>query len=313
MFDVVVEVVAHLALPHGLANVSGSATPDLLMATATHAPSIPGAADPADSSGFLTWLRTFSTSPAAAGVLALGAAILAYVRVGHQLAESRRANNEIARKNNQDQWWDTLKWAYTEAKESAGTSLAGDGATFRTVAAVGILDSLNQDQEALTEQQRKAVRSILDMFGQSDRPEVQEAVAPIYEALGRESPTQHFRRELFDEIEKMALGSVKRQVTSYAGGRRFIWDGVVSGPNGNEVIVEGVNREGDAATRVIDRMTDYFKHDHETPVLVVTASRISSQAAELARASEQRILTVTWKPGESTVLLREKLLYLLTD
>lgn len=166
---------------------------------------MPASANVPDTS----WWWEFSTGPALGGVLALAAAVLAFIRLGHQVAETRRGNTETARKNSEEQWWDTLKWTYTEAKDSQ--SNAGP---FQAVAAVRILDSLNQEHDRLSPQQQRAVESILDIFGESAEPEVQEAVAPLYESFGRISPgtakittsTSEYLDELHGILNSLGLG-----------------------------------------------------------------------------------------------------------
>lgn len=164
----------------------------------------------------LSWWWQFSTGPALGGFLALIAAVLAFIRIGHQFDESKRGNTEIARKNSEDQWWDTLKWT-TEAKESDTKDAA-----FRTVAAVRIPSSLNQRPDELTVQQQRAVESILDIFGSSDVPEVQDAVAPIYQAL-RHNYSVKSEDDVLKMLANLNLDGVKGQHTgSYDMGFDFL-------------------------------------------------------------------------------------------
>lgn len=108
------------------------------------------------------------------------------------------SHRETARKNTADEWWDTLKWVYTEAKESTT-----DKNTFKAVAAARILQSLNQDHKKLTSLQKGAVESISDMFAEAQQPEVQEAISPVYESFGKVSPFD------YEQAVALALASAR--------------------------------------------------------------------------------------------------------
>lgn len=256
-----------------------------LPATSTAPPvdQAPSASDTSQDS----WWWQFSTGPALGGVLALAAAILAFVRLGHQVAETRRGNDLTARKNSDDQWWDTLKWTYTEAKDSQS-----EGSTFRTVAAARILDSLNHDRDNLTVQQQRAVESILDMFAESKEPEVQEAVAPIYRSLGRMSENI-LAESVLDAIQGMPLQfSVDTERSAaFSQKQSAIWDAVLVAPNGNEVILETSSKyRGGRFSRVID----YVNQEPRRWGIIITERGLTpSQIAEI-QSRAARISTLTW-------------------
>ncbi|MCC3302166.1 hypothetical protein [Arthrobacter sp. zg-Y895] len=223
----------------------------------------------------------------------MAAAILAFIRLGHQVDETRRGNDEIARKNGEDQWWDTLKWTYTEAKESQAKD-----STFRTVAAARTLDSLNQDRGNLTVQQQRAVESILDMFGESKEPEVEDAVAPIYRSLGRIAPRE-LDHAVFEAIEMMGLTATLEHRKGHSLGEHsgVIWDGVLTGPNGNEVIVEIAGRYGIGR---FSRLTDYINEAPNRWAVVVFGSRVSKAEIAQLRGRSSRVLPVIWGSKDSS-------------
>lgn len=240
-----------------------------------------------------SWLWEFTTGPALGGVLALAAAVLAFIRLGHQVDEARRGNDEIARKNGEDRWWDTLMWTYTEAKESQAK-----GSTFRTVAAARILDSLNQDRGNLTVLQERAIESILDMFGESKEPEVEKAVEPIYRSLGRISPSE-LDHNVFEAIGKMGLTATLEHGKVHSLGEHsgVIWDGVLTGPNGNEVIVEIAGRYGLGS---FYRLTDYINEAPNRWAVVVFGSRVSKAEIAQLRGRSSRVLPVIWGSKDSS-------------
>lgn len=251
--------------------------------TAPPADQAPSASDSSQDS----WWWQFSTGPALGGVLALAAAILAFVRLGHQVAETRRGNDLTARKNSDDQWWDTLKWTYTEAKDSQS-----EGSTFRTVAAARILDSLNHNHDQLTVQQQRAVESILDMFAESNEPEVQEAVAPIYQSFGRISVSK-LEEDVFATIANMALPhfTIDLERSHHFANQKASWDAVLVASNAQEVIIEV---SSNYRFFKLNRLVEYVNEAPNRRAVVVTDQGITSQQYEAIRAKTSRISTVAW-------------------
>lgn len=246
-----------------------------------------GADDPQKS-----WWWQFSTGPALGGVLALGAAVLAFWRVGHQIKESARGNAETARKNVEERWWDTLKWTYTEAKESEAT-----GGAFQAVAAVRILDSLNQDRDKLTVQQQRAVESILDIFGQSNTPEVQDAVAPIYTSLGRISPYDYE-----NAVRTMLLGlengvRIVRQSGDTDRGVDFDFR------RGKKLVLIQTKSAGSPLSpKIVRGLHDAIEGSHDpknTAGLLITNAPVSSIALKMLQDAKYRAAIVRWEPGMS--------------
>ncbi|WP_314325754.1 hypothetical protein [Paenarthrobacter ilicis] len=157
------------------------------------------------------------TGPPAAGALAVIAALIAYTGIRNQVAEAKRdnditvtANEETARKNDVDQWWSTLKWAYTEAKtfeeqdkpESRGLfakirqlsrhdRLSEIQKTKESQAIITILRSLARHKgpqnEKLSALQKTTVAEVLGMFGDSPNEGVQNQLDEALIDLGRTS------------------------------------------------------------------------------------------------------------------------------
>jgi hypothetical protein len=274
----------------------------LLSVISAAAPS-PGAAPVGTSSSGAqsSWLWQFSTGPALGGVLALAAAVLAFIRLGHQVAEVRRGNNETARRNIEDQWWDTLKWTYAEAKESQAKD-----STFRTVAAVNILDSLNQDHDQLTHQQQRAVRSILDIFGESKKPEVQDAVASIYGSFGRMSPFE-YEQAVIGMFYGLTIPGVQMRVQV---GKMDGEADLYIASNRGMVAVEiksGDSPVGVAAAAQLLGMVN----SADVPGLLITQGGITQLGQEFLENSLAPVSALQWQPGMSTEEVRNALADLL--
>lgn len=261
-----------------------------------------GADDPQKS-----WWWQFSTGPALGGVLALVAAGLAFWRVGHQIqesargnaetargnAETARGNTETARKNVEERWWDTLKWTYTEAKESEAT-----GGAFQAVAAVRILDSLNQDRDKLTVQQQRAVESILDIFGQSNTPEVQDAVAPIYTSMGRQSPHDY---ENAVGTMLLELESGVRIVRQNGGMDRGVDFDLRRGKN--LLLIQTKSGGRSVGPKVVKGLHDAIegsKDPKNTAGLLITDALVSPVALKALHDANHRAAVVQWEPGMPT-------------
>ncbi|MGP5688006.1 restriction endonuclease [Glutamicibacter ardleyensis] len=238
-----------------------------------------------------SWIWQFSTGPALAGVLALAAAFLAFVRLGHQITETRNGNQELARRNEEEQWWDTLKWTYVEAKDS----LKNDG-PFQTVAAVRILDSLNQDN--LTDQQKRAVESIMDIFGESEKPEVIEAVTPLYEAFGKPSPPSYFvyEEQFSDLLQRLNLGTLsERMGPRFGSGFDFL---VESGEESVAILLKMSSRPiGVRAVRELIGSLVTSSEANITAALIVTPHGLNTQATASLKQSPVKIMDVQWELG----------------
>lgn len=257
------------------------------------------------------WAHDFTTGAPMAGLFAVGASFVALHGINKQVRETRKANalseqavrntelahQETAKKNREDQWWDTLKWTYTEAKESELSK-----STFRTVAAAKILDSLNQGRENLTVQQQRAVDSILDMFGESKEPEVQEAVAPIYRSVGRKAPNE-LRKEVYDTIRN-AFPAVTLEPEALAKGsvlKTYLSDAMIKAPNGKSVILEVIG--GTFRSRELGQLVDYVKQDPERRAIIVT-DRLSPSMLKMLEAGSSGIFWLDWSnPGTRTQLV----------
>lgn len=218
------------------------------------------------------------------------------------MAETKRGNNETARKNNEDQWWDTLKWTYAEAKESQATD-----STFRTVAAVNILDSLNQDHDQLTPQQQRAVRSILDIFGESKKPEVRDAVAPIYGSFGATSPFE-YEQAVIGMLHGLNLPgvTVRPAVLGVDGGADAYLesDSALVGVE----IKSGNSPAGSAAALQLLHMVTA----KGTPGLLITRTGITRAGQELLETSLAPVFAKQWQPGMATEEIRDALTDLLS-
>ena len=252
----------------------------------------------------LSWWWQFSTNPALGGVLALVAAILAFIRIGHQVAESKRGNNEIARKNSEDQWWDTLKWTYAEAKESDAKN-----ATFRTVAAVRILSSLNQNPDHLTVQPQRAVESILDIFGSSDLPEVQDAVAPIYQS-------RHESGFAFEDAVKKMLTTLNLDGAKIqrAGSHDMGFDFLIKSAQAT-VFIEakaGQSTVGATAANQLLRTMARSQDPKNTAGLLISQAGLTQLGSEIIEGAPVRVKAMRWEPGMSTGEVEEVLTHLLS-
>jgi hypothetical protein len=288
-------------IPHAKSLHFALATP---IPTPSPLQTIAAAANPGSS-----WLWQFSTGPALGGVLALVAAILAFIRIGHQVEETKRSNNEIARKNSEERWWDTLKWTYTEAKESEAKG--GKDATFRTVAAVGILDSLNQSPDDLTDQQRRAVESILNIFGSSKAPEVQDAIAPIYQSLRNESGVAAYEDEVMRMLATLNLSGVTVMRNAVTQGAEF--DFLIQSAQRDLVIdvKAGKSPVGVTAVNQLLRAIARSPEPKKTAGILLSRGPITAIAEEILEGSLAPAKAIRWQPGVNTPEVQNTLIRLL--
>ena len=151
------------------------------------------------------------------------------------------ANSETARKNAEEQWWDTLKWVYAEAQVSTtGAAPENETSSFRSVAALQILASLKDDTDAkLNLRQERAVSSILSIFEGSQDPKVQNAAAPIRRSFG-DLTYRAYQNAVAAALDEIDLGSdvmLRRNVSLQAGQTALKADFLLS-TTGREVIVD---------------------------------------------------------------------------
>lgn len=132
-------------------------------------PPSPGVGSASVTSTEVPWWEKFFTGPPMAGLFAVVAAAVAYRGILRQVAKTEEANRlsresnehtnaantETARKNSEDQWWATLKWAYEEAK-----SLRSNASSTENLALVGILQNLGE-LEGISEFQRSSADSVM--------------------------------------------------------------------------------------------------------------------------------------------------------
>lgn len=290
--------------------VSSEITPHMeTVYSLVSAPSLPPVQTTVPSDDQTTsWWWQFSTGPALGGVLALGAAVLAFIRIGHQVAATKVANTETARKNSEEQWWDTLKWTYTEAKDSKTNS-----GPFQEVAAVRILESLNHEHDQLTVQQKEAIESIRDIFGQSQKPEVLEAVAPLYQSFGRISP-QTYENDFLKVLGALNIGDITVETADGDGYDLLLKSGAKS------VVIElrhnSAPVQPSIAARIVARLVQGIANSPDpknTAGLLVTMNGVSTSTNKIIAEASERVslATVPWSPGENPAQLKEVLTGLL--
>ncbi|WP_208739471.1 hypothetical protein [Arthrobacter agilis] len=194
------------------------------------------------------WARDFSTGAPMAGLFAIGASFVALHGINKQVKATRTANDlteesvknaqaaniETAEKNRQSQWWDTLKWTYTEAKASSD----GSASPLQSGAAARILGALKAEPN-LKPLQDQAADSILKIFGQSDQAEVQEAVRPIYEAMDSVAPAVYADavENMLEHIELSVEVYRHREYAVSVAGENHVFDFVLEAITGKKVAV----------------------------------------------------------------------------
>ncbi|MEJ1179267.1 MULTISPECIES: hypothetical protein [unclassified Pseudarthrobacter] len=163
---------------------------------------------PAGAATDVPWWEKFLTGPPMAGLFALGAAAVAYRGILKQVAKTaeanrlskdsndhtRTANAETARKNSEDQWWSTLKWAYEEAK-----SFKTSAASTENLALVGILQNLGE-LEDISEFQRSSADRVIGIFIDSQdrrvRESAREASANVRAAISNSEARESYVKAL---------------------------------------------------------------------------------------------------------------------
>lgn len=175
---------------HLLGELPGAIAPladwvSTLPAAVESPPPTPGVSTALGASAEIPWWEKFFTGPPMAGLFAVVAAGVAYRGILRQVAKTeeanrlsresnehtKAANTETARKNSEDQWWTTLKWAYGEAK-----SLRSSTSSTENLALVRILQNLGE-LEGISEFQRSSANSVIGIFVASQDPRVRKSAA----------------------------------------------------------------------------------------------------------------------------------------
>lgn len=112
---------------------------------------------------------------------------------------TRRANAETLRKNDEDQWWATLRWAYVEAKDFKAKERFEESA-----AVAAILESLAQHRP-LSPVQNSTVAAVSLLFAQSDNPKTRQAVQRTQEVTA----FSEYQNAVYSMLRSLDLEGVK--------------------------------------------------------------------------------------------------------
>lgn len=184
-------------------------------------------------------IERFITGPAVAGLGALGAALLVLRGTNKTVARAKEANDETARKNEEDQWWSTLQWAYEQASNTDSSS----SSDFREKAVLGIFESLAATPE-LSPTRLAALENIKSVFkekeGDANSAELQNlaraleaqrsGVAPL--GLRQTRDSLSYRRRFTDEMRPVAKKLELTQVYAHQQGAPVLFrtaDGTLLG------------------------------------------------------------------------------------
>lgn len=131
-----------------------------------------------------SWFELLVTSPVvvAAGAVTAACVVLRGTNKHVKKLEeanglSRNGNLETERKNKEDQWWSTLKWAYEQASKTADTT-SND---FKERAVLGIFESLATP--GISSSQLAALENIKSVFKEKDDPSTAAGVANFERAI----------------------------------------------------------------------------------------------------------------------------------
>ena len=277
----------------------------------------------------------FATGPPMAGIFALCAAGVAYAGIHRQVTKSEEANvltdksnKETERKNTEDQWWSTLKWAYSEAKDFKASKNQDD-----TVAVVAILSSLAA-QKDLSDLQLQTVSEVTNLFDGSSSEVVQASVERTRVTVDAASDSELWRSMGVQyEVE---VGSALRLIGEQLGARvirtprahriglrsmDLIPDWVIESPDNQLIAVEAKFRRGKIGRQVFEHAHRYVGAQLSTPsgdnegtigkILIVANQEFSWQLDESFAELDGVMGRVTWGEGDSPAVIEAALISLM--
>jgi hypothetical protein len=236
-------------------------------------------------------------------------------------AETRLANRETARKNDAEQWWKTLEWAYSEAKsvgDKASAPAAGvrldNQTTKESKAIIAILRSL-ANREDLTEHQKTTVAEVLGIFAD---PEVQEDVDEALIDLGRTTArgkpvfSAGAQAHIYEQAVYNAIRMTGHRVSpNTMGDSPFDALAFSSSDRPVGVQVKYQNRRLDrrdiAALLAISLGDDESNRSPLVSLLVVSNSPLSLGAKEFISRQSLRAGYVTWHIGDPIEAIEREL------
>lgn len=127
--------------------------------------------------GEKSWIEPILASPLLAACGAIGAAWLVFRGTSKQVEKLHDGNTETARKNKEDQWWSTLKWAYEQA--SSDSNKTSD--VFKERAVLGIFESLATP--GISNEQVAALENIKSVFKERADPSTEASVENLERAI----------------------------------------------------------------------------------------------------------------------------------
>ena len=122
-------------------------------------------------------IESILASPLLAALGAIGAAWLVFRGTNKQVDKIHDGNTETARKNKEDQWWSTLKWAYEQA--SSDSNKTSD--VFKERAVLGIFESLATP--GISPEQVAALENIKSVFKERADPSTEASVENLERAI----------------------------------------------------------------------------------------------------------------------------------
>lgn len=277
----------------------------------------------------------FATGPPMAGIFALCAAGVAYAGIHRQVAKSEEANvltdksnKETERKNTEDQWWSTLKWAYSEAKDFKASKNQGD-----TVAVVAILSSLAA-QKDLSDLQLQTVSEVTNLFDGSSSEVVQASVERTRVTVDAASDSELWRsKEVQYEVEvgralriigeRLGARVIRTPRTHRPGLRSMVLipDWVIESPDGQLIAVEAKFRRGKIGRQVFEHAHRYVGTQLSTSsggdegtivkTLIVANQEFSWQLDKSFAELDGVMGRVMWQEGESPAVIEAVLMPLM--
>ncbi|MBP2216799.1 hypothetical protein [Arthrobacter sp. CAN_C5] len=276
----------------------------------------------------------FLTGPPMAGLFAVGAALIALHGINQQVSETRaanqlnqdanrsadRANSETARKNTEDQWWSTLRWAYSEAKEFR-TKQSGE-----ILAVVSILRSLSE-QGSLSELQADTVREVLGMFSEAKDPVVKDAVEDSLAAipaplLGPAAEYAVYERSVDHVLRSVVPEGAHIHESRSNYGQRFDW--ILETQDGQLIGIEAKLRSRLIDRRVVEqilgelgsvgpRLLSSHSSGEVSRALLIGNQDLSASAKQAIARYPDSFTYTMWNIGDDPIDIRNAIVRLIGE
>lgn len=219
---------------------------------------------------------------------------------------TRQANAETARKNSEDQWWATLRWAYDEAKEFKASDSRKETAAVATV-----LESLSQ-QLPLSPVQNSTVAAVSLLFKDSPDSKTRMAVQRTQERTA----ASEYENAVYSMLRNLDFEGVK---VSKAFGTPDTDVDFIAIATSDQARVGIMVKARTSPLRERDA-SNFMQTVHNMPaekktitaLLLISRAPITDEARERLRDSYPEAAAVQWAPGMNTDRVRLVLATLLS-